>query len=118
MLGVFNLVNGGAAVLVLALALAPVVVNIIVCCNGIKLVFSNSSVSKDGYNGIEMSFGQPQMSNSGRQGNEGGSSISIFDLSSSSSSSSILLNHPFNLGQPRMLMYLRDGHIVLDIIEG
>lgn len=108
--------NGGAAVLVLAIALAPVVVNIIVCCNGIKLVFSNSSVSKDGYNGIEMSFGQPQMSNSERQGNEGGSSISIFDLSSSSSS--ILLNHPFNLGQPRMLMYLRDGHIVLDSIEG
>lgn len=63
MLGVFNLVNDGAAVLVLALALAPVVVNIIVCCNGIKLVFSNSSVSKDGYNGIDMSFGQPQMSN-------------------------------------------------------
>lgn len=54
------------------------------------------------------------MSNSERQGNEGGSIISIFDPSASLS---ILLNHPFNLGQPRIPMYSRDENLVLDAIE-
>lgn len=54
------------------------------------------------------------MSNSERQGNEGGSIISIFDPSASLS---ILLNHPFNLGQPRIPMYSRDENLVLDANE-
>lgn len=92
----FNLENGGSAVFV---------VRIIVCCNGWELVEHRDSSSKDGYNGMKTSFGQPSIVNLERLGNKGGSAVWVVDPS--------VLHHPFNSGQAKILSSSREGNIVL-----